>query len=111
MGFLTPPQVKMLNVNVFLMNVVFFLYLTIKNTQQQHNESCAVVVFNGFTQSHMNNVGQTTTRYAGVHKKLYKKITFHSTIRMLKSIVKKKVILWQIKQIVCHTQSGCVNTI
>lgn len=34
----------MLNVNVFLMNVVFFLYLTIKNTQQQHNESCAVVV-------------------------------------------------------------------
>lgn len=45
---------------------------------------------NGFTQSHMNNVGQTTTRYAGVHKKLYKKITFHSTIRLLKSIVKKK---------------------
>lgn len=38
----------------------------------------------------MNNVGQTTTRYAGVHKKLYKKITFHSTIRLLKSIVKKK---------------------
>ena len=48
------------------------------------------IFINGFTQSHMNNVGQTTTRYAGVHKKLYKKITFHSTIRLLKSIVKKK---------------------
>ena len=46
--------------------------------------------FNGFTQSHMNNVGQTTTRYAGVHKKLYKKITNRITIRMFKSIVKKK---------------------
>lgn len=45
---------------------------------------------NGFTQSHMNNVGQTTTRYAGVHKKLYKKITNRITIRMFKSIVKKK---------------------
>ena len=48
------------------------------------------IFINGFTQSHMNNVGQTTTRYAGVHKKLYKKITFHSTIRLLKSIVKKE---------------------
>ena len=45
---------------------------------------------NGFTQSHINNVGQTTTRYAGVHKKLYKKITNRITIRMFKSIVKKK---------------------
>ena len=58
---------------------VCFLYSSLK-----------LFYINGFTQSHLNNVGQTTTRYAGVHKKLYKKITFHSTIRLLKSIVKKK---------------------
>ena len=45
--------------------------------------------FNGFTQCHACVV-QTTTRYAGVHKKLYKKITNRITIRMFKSIVKKK---------------------
>ena len=44
---------------------------------------------NGFTQCHACVV-QTTTRYAGVHKKLYKKITNHITIRMFKYIVKKK---------------------
>ena len=44
---------------------------------------------NGFTQCHACVV-QTTTRYAGVHKKLYKKITNRITIRMFKSIVKKK---------------------
>ena len=44
---------------------------------------------NGFTQYHASVV-QTTTRYAGVHKKLYKKITNRITIRMFKSIVKKK---------------------
>ena len=43
----------------------------------------------GFPQCHACVV-QTTTRYAGVHKKLYKKITNHITIRMFKSIVKKK---------------------
>lgn len=36
---------------------------------------------------------QTTTRYAGVHKKLYKKITNRITIRMFKSIVIRLVIL------------------
>ena len=49
----------------------------------------AVCCFNGFTQCHACVV-QTTTRYAGVHKKLYKKITNRITIRMFKSIVKKK---------------------
>ena len=44
---------------------------------------------NGFTQCHAC-VAQTTTRYAGVHKKLYKKITNRITIRMFKSIVKKE---------------------
>lgn len=46
-------------------------------------------LINGFTQCHACVV-QTTTRYAGVHKKLYKKITNRITIRMFKSIVKKK---------------------
>ena len=46
-------------------------------------------IINGFTQCHACVV-QTTTRYAGVHKKLYKKITNRITIRMFKSIVKKK---------------------
>lgn len=49
----------------------------------------ASACFNGFTQCHACVV-QTTTRYAGVHKKLYKKITNRITIRMFKSIVKKK---------------------
>lgn len=49
----------------------------------------SVPCFNGFTQCHACVV-QTTTRYAGVHKKLYKKITNRITIRMFKSIVKKK---------------------
>lgn len=48
-----------------------------------------VTCINGFTQCHACVV-QTTTRYAGVHKKLYKKITNRITIRMFKSIVKKK---------------------
>lgn len=48
-----------------------------------------VLLINGFTQCHACVV-QTTTRYAGVHKKLYKKITNRITIRMFKSIVKKK---------------------
>jgi len=47
------------------------------------------IFINGFTQCHACVV-QTTTRYAGVHKKLYKKITNRITIRMFKSIVKKK---------------------
>jgi len=49
----------------------------------------SVFFINGFTQCHACVV-QTTTRYAGVHKKLYKKITNRITIRMFKSIVKKK---------------------
>ena len=48
-----------------------------------------VFFVNGFTQCHACVV-QTTTRYAGVHKKLYKKITNRITIRMFKSIVKKE---------------------
>jgi len=48
-----------------------------------------LVSIKGFTQCHACVV-QTTTRYAGVHKKLYKKITNRITIRMFKSIVKKK---------------------
>ena len=53
------------------------------------NKICCPICFNGFTQCHACVV-QTTTRYAGVHKKLYKKITNRITIRMFKSIVKKK---------------------
>ncbi len=49
----------------------------------------SLVFVNGFTQCHAC-VAQTTTRYAGVHKKLYKKITNRITIRMFKSIVKKE---------------------
>lgn len=65
--------------------------------------------FNGFTQYHACVV-QTTTRYAGVHKKLYKKITNRITIRMFKSIVKKKGDFNGKKQIVYPTQNGCANT-
>ena len=46
-------------------------------------------ILKGLPQCHACVV-QTTTRYAGVHKKLYKKITNRITIRMFKSIVKKK---------------------
>ncbi len=40
--------------------------------------------------SSMRCVEQTTTRIAGVHKKLYKKITNRYTIRLFKSVVKKE---------------------
>ena len=53
------------------------------------NQTVQSIFINGFTQCHACVV-QTTTRYAGVHKKLYKKITNRITIRMFKSIVKKK---------------------
>ena len=59
-----------------------------KKREQQDKIACCSW-FNGFTQCHACVV-QTTTRYAGVHKKLYKKITNRITIRMFKSIVKKK---------------------
>jgi len=59
-----------------------------KNASEPYRASDAFY-FNGFTQCHACVV-QTTTRYAGVHKKLYKKITNRITIRMFKSIVKKK---------------------
>jgi|GEM_PF-6391727 len=57
------------------------------NGVPQHSGTSFLI--NGFTQCHACVV-QTTTRYAGVHKKLYKKITNRITIRMFKSIVKKK---------------------
>jgi len=62
--------------------VLLFLYCS-----GEHGSPLQIV--NGFTQCHACVV-QTTTRYAGVHKKLYKKITNRITIRMFKSIVKKK---------------------
>lgn len=62
--------------------------LTVKHKTPRRLSSSGCSV-NGFTQCHACVV-QTTTRYAGVHKKLYKKITNRITIRMFKSIVKKK---------------------
>ena len=62
------------------------LYIT---KPRSFGTSGLILYFNGFTQCHACVV-QTTTRYAGVHKKLYKKITNRITIRMFKSIVKKK---------------------
>ena len=66
--------------------------LPIESYKQKNNAGGVpptLVYINGFTQCHACVV-QTTTRYAGVHKKLYKKITNRITIRMFKSIVKKK---------------------
>ena len=60
-----------------------------EKAQQVTAKIIATTCLNGFTQCHACVV-QTTTRYAGVHKKLYKKITNRITIRMFKSIVKKK---------------------
>lgn len=60
-----------------------------EKAQQVTAKNIAMTCLNGFTQCHACVV-QTTTRYAGVHKKLYKKITNRITIRMFKSIVKKK---------------------
>lgn len=57
--------------------------------QERHTINGVPFFVNGFTQCHAC-VAQTTTRYAGVHKKLYKKITNRITIRMFKSIVKKE---------------------
>ena len=59
------------------------------NTKPCVQKSTHGFFINGFTQCHAC-VAQTTTRYAGVHKKLYKKITNRITIRMFKSIVKKE---------------------
>lgn len=70
-----------------------FRHSKVMRTNKNASESCSGdrcnSFFNGFTQCHACVV-QTTTRYAGVHKKLYKKITNRITIRMFKSIVKKK---------------------
>ena len=41
----------------------------------------------------LSEAKQTTTRYAGAHRKLYKKITSRYTIRVFKSIVKKREVI------------------
>lgn len=61
----------------------------LNKTQKDRHPFGDDLFINGFTQCHACVV-QTTTRYAGVHKKLYKKITNRITIRMFKSIVKKE---------------------
>lgn len=74
--------------------IALFLFFMFKNVFTEDGQTNYFYVWlccgiNGFTQCHACVV-QTTTRYAGVHKKLYKKITNRITIRMFKSIVKKK---------------------
>ena len=59
-----------------------------------HRKSCRLVrwdfCINVFRQLSTERAKQTTTRYAGAHRKLYKKITFRGTIRLFKSIVNKE---------------------
>lgn len=74
-----------------IFHALFFLFsgkIKFRHKKGSRDKATAPVLM-GFTQCHACVV-QTTTRYAGVHKKLYKKITNRITIRMFKSIVKKE---------------------